>query len=247
MEKIHIGTMGWSYDFWVGNFYPEGSDNLLTEYAKNFDTVEINNTFYRIPSKDTVINWKEETPDDFIFSAKFPRKITHIKKLQDCREELEVFIEHISLFGDKLGPLLLQLPPDFKPESFEVLKDFLTILPEGYRFAVEVRNKKWLEERLYGLLRDHGAALALIDHPWMPEMNTITADFTYIRWEGDRKKVNGILGKVERDRSKEIMDWAGKIKGFMGDKVEIFGYFSKSYSGYPPGDVKMLLGSINNP
>ncbi len=246
MENVHIGTMGWSYDFWIGNFYPEGSDNLLGEYAKNFDTVEINNTFYRIPSRDIVLNWKEATPDDFIFSAKFPRKITHIKKLQDCEEELKVFIEHISLLGDKLGPMLLQFPPDFKPENFEVLKDFLTILPEGYRFAVEVRNKKWLDERFYGLLRDHDVALVLIDHPWMPEMNTITADFTYIRWEGDRKKVKGTLGKVERERSKDIIDWAGKIKGFMGDQVEIFGYFSKSYSGYPPGDVKLLLGSIHN-
>jgi uncharacterized protein YecE (DUF72 family) len=247
MEKIHIGTMGWSYDFWIGNFYPEGSDNLLGEYAKNFGTVEIDNTFYRIPSRDTVLKWKEETPDDFMFSAKFPRKITHIKKLLDCKEELDAFIDHISLLGDKLGPLLIQLPPDFKPESFEILKDFLAILPEGYRFAVELRNKKWLDEKLYGLLRDHGVALVLIDHPWMPEMNTITADFTYIRWEGDRRKVTGTLGKVERERSREIMEWAGKINGFMGDQVEIFGYFSKHYSGYPPSDVKMLLGSIHNP
>ena len=244
MEKVHIGTMGWSYDFWIGNFYPEGSDNLLTEYAKNFDTVEIDNTFYRIPSRDTVLKWKEETTDDFVFSVKFPRKITHIKKLQDCEEELKVFIEHISLFEDKLGPLLLQLPPDFKPENFEILKDFLTILPEGYRFAVEVRNKKWLDEKFYGLLRDHGVALVLIDHPWMPEMNTITADFTYIRWEGDRRKVTGTLGKVERERSREINEWAGKIKGFLADGVEVFGYFSKYYSGYPPGDVGMMRGLV---
>ncbi len=247
MEKIHIGTMGWSYDFWIGSFYPEGSDNLLGEYARNFDTVEIDNTFYRIPSRDTVLKWKEETPDDFIFSAKFPRKITHIKKLLDCKEELEVFIDHISLLDDKLGPLLLQLPPDFKPENFEILKDFLAGLPDGYRFAVEVRNKKWLDERFYGLLRDSGVALVLVDHLWMPEMNTITADFTYIRWEGDRKKVKGTLGKVERDRSRDILNWAGKIKGFMDDQMEVFGFFSKSYSGYPPGDVKMLLELIHNP
>lgn len=245
MEKVHIGTMGWSYDFWIGSFYPEGSDNLLGEYAKNFDTVEINNTFYRIPSRDTVINWKDETPDGFIFSAKFPRKITHIKKLKGCEEEVEVFIEHMSLLGNKLGPMLLQFPPDFKPENFGILNDFLAGLPGGYRFAVEVRNKKWLDERFYGMLRDHGTALVLMDHPWMPEMNTITADFTYIRWEGDRKKVTGTLGKVERDRSREINEWAGKIKGFLSDGVEVFGYFSKSYSGYPPGDVKLLLESID--
>ncbi len=241
MEKLHIGTMGWSYDFWKGNFYPEGSQNLLTEYAKNFDTVEIDNTFYRIPSRDTVRNWKEETPDEFIFSAKFPRKITHIKMLQDCKEELLVFIEHMSLMGDKLGPMLIQLPPGFAPEKSGILKDFLAGLPERCRFAVEVKNKKWLDEKFYNLLRDTKVALVLIDHPWMPEMNTITADFTYIRWVGDRKKVKGTLGKVETDRSEDIKGWSVKIKGFLEDSIEVFGYFSKSYSGYPPGDVRMLI------
>ena len=243
MEKLHAGTMGWSYDFWIGNFYPEGSQDLLTEYAKNFDTVEINNTFYRIPSRDIVRKWKEEVPDEFIFSAKFPRKITHIKMLQDCTEELLVFIEHLSLLENKLGPMLIQLPPVFKPEMSGILKDFLAGLPKG-RFAVEVRNKKWLDEKFYALLRDNKVALVLIDHPWMPQMNTITADFTYIRWVGDRKKVNGRLGKVEKDRSEDIKDWAVKIKGFLEDSIEVFGYFSKSYSGYPPGDVRMLLDQV---
>jgi len=238
---LHLGTMGWSYDFWIGNFYPEGSQNLLSEYAKNFDTVEIDNTFYRIPSGDIVRKWKEEVPDGFIFSAKFPRKITHIKMLRDCEEELSVFIEHLSLLGDKLGPMLIQLPPGFKPEMSGILKDFLAGLPERCRFAVEVRNKKWLDEKFYDLLRDNKVALVLLDHPWMPRMSTITADFTYIRWVGDRKKVKGTLGKVERDRSEDIRDWAVKIRGFLEDSVEVFGYFSKSYSGYPPGDVRMLL------
>jgi uncharacterized protein YecE (DUF72 family) len=246
MEKLHVGTMGWSYDFWKGNFYPEDSKNLLTEYSKNFETVEIDNTFYRIPSKDNVMKWKEETPDDFIFSAKFPRKITHIKMLRDCEEELEVFIEHMSLMGTKLGPMLIQLPPGFKPEMSGILKDFLAGLPTRCRFAVEVRNKKWLDEKFYEMLRDNKVALSLLDHPWMPGMNTITADFTYIRWVGDRKKVTRTLGKVERDRSEDIKDWAVKIKGFLGDSIEVFGYFSKSYSGYPPGDVRMLLNQVRN-
>jgi uncharacterized protein YecE (DUF72 family) len=241
MEKLHVGTMGWSYDFWKGNFYPDGAKNLLAEYAKNFGTVEIDNTFYRIPSRDNVMKWKEETPEDFIFSAKFPKKITHIKMLQDCEEELEVFIDHMSSMGNKLGPLLIQLPPGFKPEMSAVLKDFLAVLPGKYRFAVEVRNKKWLDGKFYELLRDNKVALTLLDHPWMPEMNTITADFTYIRWVGDRKKITGTLGKVERDRSEDIKNWAVKIKGFLDNSIEVFGYFSKSYSGYPPGDVRMLL------
>jgi uncharacterized protein YecE (DUF72 family) len=246
MEKLHVGTMGWSYDFWKGNLYPEGSQNLLTEYSKNFDTVEIDNTFYRIPSRDNVMNWKEETPDDFIFSAKFPRKITHIKMLQDCQEELEVFIEHMSLMENKLGPMLIQLPPGFKPEQSGILKDFLSVLPEKYRFAVEVRNKKWLHEKFYELLRENKVAFALLDHPWMPQMSTITADFTYIRWVGDRKKVTGTLGKVERDRSEDIKNWAVKIKVFLEKSIEVFGYFSKTYSGYPPVDVRMLLDQVKN-
>ncbi len=239
--KMHIGTMGWSYDFWRGNFYPEDSENLLTEYAKNFSTVEIDNTFYRIPSNDIVMKWRNEVPDDFIFSAKFPRKITHIKMLEDCKEDMEVFVEHISLLGNKLGPLLIQLPPGFKPEKYGILKDFLAGLPKGRRFAVEIKNKKWLDENFYDLLKDNGVALALIDHPWMPEMSTITADFTYIRWEGDRRKIKGTAGIVERDRSGDIRDWGMKIKGFVENSVEVFGYFSKTYSGYPPGDVRALL------
>jgi uncharacterized protein YecE (DUF72 family) len=243
MTKLHIGTMGWSYEFWKGDFYPEGTkaEEFLSVYAKHFDTVEANSTFYRIPYKETVENWRDRTPEGFIFSAKFPRKITHIKKLQDCQEELDVFIEHLSLLGDKLGPLLLQFSPQFKPESINILEDFLPHLPEGYRYAIEVRNKKWLEERFYSLLREHGIALVLMDHPWMPDMDTITADFTYIRWEGDRKKVKGDLGKIERDRSRDIKEWSGKVKGFLDDSVEVYGYFSKNYSGYPPGDVQRLL------
>ncbi len=244
MKRFHIGTMGWSYDFWKGNFYSEGAKDLLEEYAKNFDSVEMDSTFYRIPSRNTVMKWKEEVPDNFIFSAKFPRKITHIKMLSDCREELDVFLEHMSLLGDKLGPMLLQLPPSFKPEKAEILKDFLSVLPDGYRYAVEIRNKKWLNEEFYDILRNEAVALALIDHPWMPEMNTITADFTYIRWEGDRNKVNGRLGKIERDRSGEIKEWGMKIRDFL-DTVEVYGYFSKTYSGFPPQDVRMLLENIS--
>ena len=244
MKKLHVGTMGWSYEFWKGDFYPKDSKKLLTEYAKNFDTVEIDNTFYRIPSTDNVMKWKEETPDDFIFSLKFPRKITHIKMLEDCQEELDVFIEHMNLMGTKLGPMLIQLPSGFAPEKSGVLKDFLAGLPTKHRFALEVRNKKWLDQKFYGMLSDNKVALTLLDHPWMPEMNTITTDFTYIRWVGDRKKVKGNLGKAEKDRSEDIRDWAEKINGFLDNHKEVFGYFSKTYSGYPPGDVRMLLDQI---
>ena len=119
--KVHIGTMGWSYDFWTGNFYPEDTkpDSFLSEYAKHFHTVEVDNTFYRIPNKDTVIKWREQTPPDFLFSAKFPRRITHEKMLRDCEDSAKFFLERISLLEDKLGPLLLQFPYAFKLEHIE--------------------------------------------------------------------------------------------------------------------------------
>ncbi|VVB85158.1 Uncharacterised protein [uncultured archaeon] len=245
-EKLHVGTMGWSYNFWIGSFYPENttSENFLNEYSKIFSTVEVDSTFYRIPYAETVRKWKSQTPEDFIFSAKFPRVITHDKMLKGCGRELEVFIENMSLMEGKLGPMLMQFPPGFKPDQLDTLKEFISILPKGYRYAVEVRNKKWLEEKFYNLLRDHGIALVRIDNPLMPKIDTLTADFTYIRWEGDRKTIKGKLGKVEKDRSSEIRDWSGQIKRLMEESIEVFGYFSKYYSGFPPGDVKMMLDSL---
>lgn len=243
MNKLHVGTMGWSYNFWVGKLYPEGTapKDFLTEYSKQFNTVEVDSTFYRIPSKDTVIKWKEQTPADFLFSAKFPQVITHVKMLQNCEREVSVFIERISQLQSKLGPLLLQFPYGFKPEHFHLLRDFLPTLPKGYRFVVEVRNRKLLEESFYSLLRENNVALALVDTPFMPDTEVLTADFAYVRWEGDRRKVKGVLGEVEVDRTDSIKRWAERIKKFSEVQMDIFGYFSKYYSGYPPDDVKQLL------
>jgi len=242
MNKIHVGTMGWSYRFWADSFYPKGleSERFLSEYSKHFNTVEVDSTFYRIPSKSTISKWKEQTPDDFLFSAKFPRTITHEKMLKDCKEQTERFIERVSGLQDKLGPLLLQFPKTFTARHVKLLEDFLVSLPKGYRFAVEVRNTSLLNEEFYSLLRKNRVALALLDRQSMPPMETVTADFIYIRWEGDPKKVRGTLGRVEVDRTNEIKAWAETIHKFL-ENSEVFGYFSKYYSGYPPNDAKHLL------
>jgi uncharacterized protein YecE (DUF72 family) len=246
MDKIHIGTMGWSYPFWVGNFYPNGvkSSEYLTEYSKHFDTVEIDNTFYRIPNEISFERWKRQTPDGFLFSAKFPQIITHKKMLKDCKKESEFFIKSVSILQNKLGPLLLQFPPTFGPEKITILKDFLVNLPKKCRYAVEVRNRKLLDDRLYSILRDNQTALTLTVGHFIPETEQITADFVYIRWEGDRSKVNGTLGKVEVDKTDEIKSWAGKIDELLKKTKEVFGYFSKYYSGHPPSDVRQLIESL---
>ena len=246
MDRIHVGTMGWSYSFWVGNFYPEGTrpNEYLREYSKIFDTVEIDNTFYRIPSQTSLEKWNTQTPAGFLFSAKFPQIITHRKMLQDCESEVQLFLERISTLQNKLGPLLLQFPPSFGPEKISLLTDFLSRLPKKYKYAVEVRNKKMFNEKLYSVLRENSVALTLTPILSVPETEQATTDFAYIRWEGDRRTVNGTLGKVEVDRTDDIRGWANSIIGLLEKTTQVFGYFSKYYSGHPPTDVKMLLESL---
>jgi uncharacterized protein YecE (DUF72 family) len=246
MDKVHIGTMGWSYDFWIGNFYPKGleREEFLSEYSKHFNTVEVDRTFYGLPFKETILGWKEQTPKDFLFSVKFPRAITHEKMLKNCEEYVKRFIERVSLLQGKLGPLLIQLPPKFKPDNIHLLDDFLAKLPKGFHFVVEVRNKRLLQDEVYSILKKNGVALALVDHPFMPKIEQVTADFIYVRFEGDRRKVKGTLGNVEIDRTNDVKRWADEIRKFLDLSAEVFGYFSKYYSGHPPTDAKQLLSLL---
>jgi uncharacterized protein YecE (DUF72 family) len=168
-----------------------------------------------------------------------------MKMLKNCERETERFVKHISGLGNKLGPLLLQLPPVFGEEHINVLRDFVSSLPHEYRFVVEVRNRKILGDKLFSVLRDNGVALAFAYSPFMPEIAEVTADFVYVRWEGDRRKVKGTVGRVEVDRTEDIKKWVENIVRLMDDSNEVFGYFSKYYSGYPPDDVRQLLNLLN--
>jgi uncharacterized protein YecE (DUF72 family) len=243
MAGAYIGTMGWSYDHWEGNFSPEdtGPAGYLSEYAKHFNSVEVNSTFYRIPRTTTVENWSRQTPDDFLFAVKFPRSLTHGRSLWDEPEKLEVFLGNIARLGAKLGPLLLQFPAKFTAEDQETLGDFIQALPEDHRYAVEFRHRSWFKEETQNMLRDLGVALVQVDHPWMPKAEVVTSEFTYIRWQGDRRNITGDKGRVERDRSQEIKKWTEKIHRLLEESVDIFGYFSKYYSGHPPTDARQLL------
>jgi uncharacterized protein YecE (DUF72 family) len=244
--RLHVGTMGWSYGFWKGSFYPEGlaSKDFLAFYAKHFGTVEVDSTFYRIPRRQSVMDWKEQTPEGFVFSLKFPQVITHVKMLKDCEEETSVFLERAELLGEKLGVLLLQFPYNFGTEHVPLLRDFLQTLPKTHRYAMEVRNRKLLNHDFYSVLRDHNAALAWADSPFMPQISELTSDFIYVRWVGDRRRVKGTLGRIEVDRTAQINAWAEKLKPFLEEGTEVFGYFSKYYSGYSPSDAEALLGLI---
>jgi uncharacterized protein YecE (DUF72 family) len=193
-----------------------------------------------------VANWRRQTPNDFKFTAKFPRAITH-GKLGDDPEKLSAFVERMSSLGSKLGPLLLQFPPNFNVERRDSLRDFLENLPEGHLYAVEFRHGSWLHEKVYEMLRDQGVALVQVGHPKMTMAETVTSDFTYIRWQGERGNVKGDTGRVERDMSGEIGNWAAKIREFQRESIDTYGYFGKFYSGHPPTDARKLLENLTQP
>jgi uncharacterized protein YecE (DUF72 family) len=246
MENLYLGTIGWSYNFWKGKFYPNktASKDYLAYYATQFNSVEVDSTFYRYPTKKTVENWKQQTPENFRFSLKFPQIITHVKKLKDCQFETGVFLDRISLLGEKLGVLLLQFPPDFGVERLPDLESFLQKLPSQHIYAVEIRNKSWLNKTFFSVLQKSKIALAWADSYLMAPINEVTSNFLYFRWEGDRKKVNGTLGRIEAERGEDLKLEAEKIKPLLG-KMEVFGYFGKYYSGYPPSDVAKMLSNLS--
>ncbi len=216
----------------------------MAYYSTQFNTVEIDSSFYRIPTSQTVENWKKQVPEGFLFSLKFPQIITHIKMLKDCQYETNIFLERASLLEKKLGALLLQFPPNFSTKHLADMEFFLQKLPTIHRYVVEVRNKSWLNQEFYSILKANNIALATSDSPLMAQINEVTADFLYFRWEGDRKKVNGTLGKAEADKSKDLKLVAEKIKPFLDKQTTLFGYFGKYYSGYPPSDIVSLQSLI---
>jgi uncharacterized protein YecE (DUF72 family) len=259
IANLHLGTSSWSSEDWVGPFYPPGTPPaaFITEYAKHFDTVEVDATFYRIPAASMVKNWRERTPPGFIFAAKIPQVITHEKVLEDCAAELKQFLEAMDVLGDKLGPLLFQFPyfnkkAFMRPEDFVVerLKPFLSKLPSGYSFAVEVRNKTFIGAPLLDLLRKHQIALALIDHSWMTPIDQLmkkfdlaTGKFCYLRFLGDRKGIEEKTkhwDKVIVNREREMETWIPEIRRLLGSKRVVFAFFNNHYSGFAPGSIQLF-------
>jgi uncharacterized protein YecE (DUF72 family) len=255
---IRLGTSAFTAAGWEGTFYPAGmkSADYLTFYATKFDTVEVDSTFYRIPAKTTVQGWAHKTPEGFLFAAKVPQVITHEKVLVDCEAEFKQFMEVMDCLGEKLGPLLFQFGY-FNKKAFLGVNDFLARLrpflkklPKGYKFAVEIRNKNWLVPQFVEALRERGVALALIDQSWMPrpsqwfeKFDPITADFTYVRWLGDRKGIEEqtkVWDKVIVDRSGELAEWADILGKVHKRKIQIFAYANNHYAGYGPGTVEMF-------
>ena len=218
--KLRIGTSAFTAAGWEGTFYPEGMKpaEYLSHYAQHFETVEVDSTFYRTPAASTVNGWYDKTPPSFVFALKVPQIITHERCLLDCEAEFDEFIARAGLLKEKLGPLLIQFPY-FNKDAFATQADFLARLtpflkrlPKALSFALEIRNRNWLDARFADLLREHKVALALIDQAWMPrpaqwfeKFDPITANFAYIRLLGDRKGIEEktkVWDKVIVDRTR---------------------------------------------
>ncbi len=243
-DRVKIGTSGFSYKDWLGNFYPQfcPQQDFLRFYATVFNTVEIDSTFYRIPTIEMVKRWKKTTGDGFTFTAKFPQTVTHDGEISDRLVNMKAFIENMRHLEEKLGPLLLQFPYGFKPEEHsDIFKALIESLPDSGKFAVEVRNKKWLGEGFYNFLKCRKVSLCLIDHPWMPRETDFTGDFLYIRMLGDRKKIPNDFSYERNSRTEELEWWSRLIEEFSIDKGEVYTYFNNHYSGHSPTTAKRLM------
>jgi len=239
--RLYLGTQGFAFDDWVGPFYPPGTPkaSYLEEYARHFSTVEIDSTFYAIPRRSVVEGWRNRTPEGFTFAAKFPQLITHEKKLEGALGDAEAFVATMEGLGDKLGVLTLQFAYDFGPEYADRLEDFLGKLPKGPRYAVEVRNRKWLTPDYGEMLSSHHAAMVLQDLYYMPKMDWITAGFVVIRWLGRRSEVEK-FDRIQIDRTKELTAWAETANQFLREGVDLYGYFNNHFAGHSPASVRQF-------
>lgn len=235
-RKIYIGTSGWHYDHWKGPFYPDRLANnaFLQYYAGSFPTVEINNTFYHMPQGKTFLDWRSTVPEDFIFAVKGSRYITHMKKLKDTGKALNSFFQKIDMMGDKLGPVLFQLPPRWHVNT-ERLRLFLGSLPRKNRYVFEFRDTSWFDQEVLDLLTEHEAAFCIYDLGGRQSPMIVTADFVYIRLHGPDGPYRG------KYSAKQLALWADAISGWVAQGRNVYCYFDNDESGYAATNALKLL------
>jgi uncharacterized protein YecE (DUF72 family) len=248
MTEIFLGTQGWSYKDWVGPFYPDGAQarDYLAIYARQFNAVELDTTFYGIPTRSRIDVWDSSTPDGFLFTAKVPKSITHDRHLDDPDGEMEAFVDAMLPLGPKLGPILIQLPPDFTADERPALESFLDRLPAGVRYAAEFRHRSWLREDIVELLREHDIAWTCIDLSFMPRQVQVTTDFMYVRWLGNRRQIT-TMDTTLIDRRPELDAWAERLEEEARRVERIYGFVNNHYSGHSPADVRYLRRRLGMP
>jgi uncharacterized protein YecE (DUF72 family) len=237
MDRIHIGTSGWTYDDWKGPFYPAAlkAKDRFGFYASQFDTTEINGSFYRLPSEKAVAAWAAAAPPGFVFAWKASRFITHNKKLKDVADSIALVFGRMDPLGEHFGPVLFQLPPQLHLDR-ERLARFLDLLPRRRRCTVEFRHPSWYVGPVFDLLRDHETARCISDHHAAPSPWEKTASFLYVRGHGPGGRYAG------RYPDKTLDDWAGRIAAFEGPA---FAYFDNDIKAAAPEDALRLVALVD--
>jgi len=237
MATAYIGTSGYVYNHWKGVFYPADlpAARWFEFYCGHFRTVEINNSFYQLPGRSTFENWRKKSPRQFVFTVKVSRYLTHMKKLKDPEEPLTRFLANAGGLGGKLGPLLFQLPPNFKP-NVQRLRGLLALRKKNMRWVFEFRRKAWFEDEIIDALRKGGAGFCVHDiTEGCPA--TATADFAYLRLHGG--ETNG--GKYDRS---VLRRWSKQINKWLAGGLDVFVYFNNDIKGYAITNAKELIGMI---
>jgi uncharacterized protein YecE (DUF72 family) len=228
VRPVHVGCSGWNYADWRGVIYPPGlpTNRWLERYAELFSTVEVNNTFYRLPNRDAVARWAEQTPEQFVFAVKASRYLIHVKRLRDMGQGVERFYERIQPLIDagKLGPVVWQLPPNFRRDD-DRLASALKALPAG-RHCFEFRHESWFHKDVEALLREHAVALVIGDHPERSfQTHAFTADWTLVRFHYGHRGRGGNYSKTELD------EWRRRIAAWRS-RIEVFAYLNNDWQGY---------------
>ena len=232
---VWVGTSGYNYPEWKGSFYPEtlAASRMLPYYAERFSTVEINYTFYRMPTEKVVLGWHASTPDRFAFTLKAPKRITHDARLRNAGDPLRQFLQVASTLGQKLGTLLFQLPPNLR-KDVTLLRAFLELLPPGVRAAFEFRHPSWFEDEVFDALRDRNLALCIADSEKLTTPLVATADYAYFRLRDEGYTVD------------DIVRWAGVVAERGAAGRDVFVYFKHEEQGKGPEFARALLKIMNS-
>jgi len=249
MITWHLGTMGFSYKEWNSVFYPDGlqARDYLAHYSQVFDAVELDSTFYGTPRPQYVERWQAVTPDDFTFCVKTPRLITHDLRLsEDAFESMNEFLNIIGLLGNKLGVVLIQLPPDMPFGYIHKLAVFLRQLPRDFRFAVEFRHSSWHQTATGQLLQNHAVGWASTDYIHLPQRIYVTTDFIYIRWIGRHGQYETKDHEIE-DMTPRLEQWWADILSRSDGVHTVYGFFNNDYAGHSPATCNRFKEIVGLP
>ena len=245
---IRLGVQGFSPKDWKGTFYPPhfSANRFLPFYARVFDSVEINSTFYAIPSTSTVRSWAQRTPSNFVFACKMPQEITHDQRLKGTADRLAIFLDQMRNLGEKLGPVVVQFPRSFTRRFEESLRDFLPLLPQDVRFVTEFRSPYWNDDEVFDLLRGFNVAWCINHWQDLPPVVQTTTDFAYLRLVGHHREFK-YLGEVQKDRSEDLAMWASTIKDLAIRVPRIYVFVNNHYAGHAPATVNRLAELLDLP